>query len=292
MRRRTGSEAERDEMDVYEDLINERNAGRACALATIVAFKGSIPAASDAKMVVHEDGRIVGTVGGGPAEAEVIIAAREVIAKGRPQMVSFSLHDNPKLDTGMVCGGSLDVYVEPILPTPSMYLFGAGHVGVVTARAAEAAGWETVIVDDRPEFASTDRFPTARAVFAEPFDAAMAKLEPDTRSAIFIATRCHELDGRVLKWALGTKAGYIGMIGSKRKVLTVFAALQSEGVPADAFERVHAPVGLDIGAETPAEIAVSVIAEAIAWRRGAEAVRPIMRNMRNLGLAATRKEAS
>lgn len=279
-------------MDVYEDLIRERSEGRACALATIVAFKGSIPAAHDAKMLVHEDGSIVGTVGGGPAEAEVILAARDVIARGRPQMVSFSLHDHPKLDTGMVCGGSLDVYVEPVVPQPVMYLFGAGHVGVVTARAAEAAGWATVIVDDRPEFATAERFPGASAVRAEPFESAMAALDPNPRSAIFIATRCHELDGRVLKWAVGTKAGYVGMIGSKRKVQTVFGALTGEGVPPEAFDRVHAPVGLAIGAETPAEIAVSVVAEVIAWRRGAEGVVPITRNMRALCERVRMKEAS
>lgn len=280
-------------MDVYEDLIRERNEGRACALATIVAFKGSIPAADDAKMVVHEDGSIVGTVGGGPAEAEVILAAAEVIAKARPQMVSFQLHENPKFDTGMVCGGSLDVYVEPIVPQPTMYVFGAGHVGLVTARAAQAAGWQTVIVDDRPEFANADRFPMAREIHAEPFEAAMAALKPNRRAAIFIATRCHELDGQVLKWAVGTDAGYVGMIGSRRKVLTVFARLQSEGIPVEAFEKVHAPVGLDIGAQTPDEIAVSVLAEVIAWRRGAEKVRPIMRNMRSLAEpVARKKEAS
>ncbi len=279
-------------MDVYEDLIRERNEGRACALATIVAFKGSIPAAEDAKMLVHEDGSIVGTVGGGPAEAEVILAARDVIAKGRPQMISFALHDDPKLDTGMVCGGNLDVYVEPIIPTPTMYLFGAGHVGAVTEKAARAAGWQTVVVDDRPEFANSERFPDAKQVLSASFAASMAALVPNRRSAVFIATRCHELDGDVLRWALGTEAGYIGMIGSKRKVTTVLAKLQGEGFGPDRFDRVHAPVGLDIGAETPEEIAVSVLAEVIAWRRGAEAVRPIMRNMRALADRVPRKEAS
>lgn len=279
-------------MDVYEDLIREKHEGRACAMATIVAFKGSIPSHENAKMIVHEDGSIVGTVGGGPAEAEVILAARDVIAKGKPAMISFSLHDNPKLDTGMVCGGSLDVYVEPICPAPVMYVFGAGHVGLVTARAARAAGWDTVVADDRPEFANAERFPTASAIHAESFETAMAALKPNARSAIFIATRCHELDGQILRWAVDTPAGYIGMIGSKRKVLTVFAKLQSDGVPAEAFERVHAPVGLDIGAETPEEIAVSVTAELIAWRRGASSVLPIMRNMRTLADRIPRKEAS
>lgn len=279
-------------MDVYEDLIRERNEGRACAMATIVAVKGSIPSHESAKMVVHEDGSIVGTVGGGPAEAEVILAAREVISSGRPQMISFSLHDNPAMDAGMVCGGSLDVYVEPVVPEPTMYLFGAGHVGLVTARAAQAAGWRTVIVDDRPEFANRDRFPGAAEVVADAFETAMAGLKPNRRAAIFIATRCHELDGRVLRWAVDTEAGYIGMIGSKRKVLTVYGRLQADGVPADAFARVHAPVGLDIAAQTPEEIAISVVAELIAWRRGAEKVRPIMRSMQALAERLPTREAS
>jgi xanthine dehydrogenase accessory factor len=279
-------------MDVYEDLIAERAAGRACALATIVNVQGSIPSHASAKMVVHEDGSITGTVGGGAAEAEVILAAREVIASERPQMVSFALHENPKLDTGMVCGGSLDVYVEPIVPAPVLHLFGAGHVGLLTAKAATLAGLETIVVDDRPEFANAERFPDARAIHAESFATAMAALAPNRRSMVVIATRCHEIDGEVLDWALGTEAGYIGMIGSRRKVLTVHERLRAAGRPAAAFERVHAPVGLDIGAETPEEIAISVVAEIIAWRRDAAAVRPLMRNMATLAERSRPKVAS
>ncbi|TBW36130.1 xanthine dehydrogenase [Siculibacillus lacustris] len=279
-------------MDVYEDLIRERAAGRPCALATIVAVQGSIPSHASAKMVVHEDGSIVGTVGGGPAEAEVILAAREVLTTGKPKMISFALHEDPRLDSGMVCGGSLDVYVEPIVPAPVVHLFGAGHVGLVTARMARLSGHDTVIVDDRPEFANAERFPDAKLILSGSFEESMARLTPDRRAMVVIATRCHELDGQVLRWALGTEAGYIGMIGSKRKILTVFARLQGEGVPAAAFERVHAPIGLDIGAETPEEIAVSVVAEMIAWRRGAAGVRPIMRNMATLAERSRHKEAS
>jgi xanthine dehydrogenase accessory factor len=207
-------------------------------------------------------------------------------------MVSFSLHDNPRLDTGMVCGGSLDVYVEPIIPAPVVYLFGAGHVGLITAKMARIAGFETVIADDRPEFANPERFPGAREIHAEAFATTMEKLSPNPRSMIFIATRCHELDGEVLRWALGTAAGYIGMIGSRRKVLTVYGRLQAEGFPMEAFERVHAPVGLPIGADTPEEIAVSVVAELIAWRRGAEAVQPLMRNMAELARRTQPKAVS
>ena len=279
--------------NVYEDLVGEQSAGRSCAMATIVAFQGSIPSRGNAKMLVHEDGSIVGTVGGGAVEAEVILAARDVISSDKPTMLSFSLNDNPRLDTGMVCGGSLDIYIEPICPKPAVYLFGAGHVGLMVDRAARLAGFDTVVIDDRPEFANAARFPEAARVIAEPtYAEGFAKLSPNARSLIFIATRCHELDGEVLEWALATPAGYIGMIGSKRKVTTVFTHLQSHGVPPEAFERVHAPVGLDIGADTPEEIAISVVAEFIAWRRRAAAAMPIMRTMRASADQARRKEAS
>lgn len=266
-------------MDVYDALIAERDAGHACALATIVNVQGSIPSHASAKMLVREDGSIAGTVGGGPVEAEVILAAREAIAEDKPRMAAFALRENPKLDTGMVCGGSLDIFIEPIVPAPVLHLFGAGHVGVLLARAARFAGMRTVIVDDRAAFANAERFPDSLAIHAGSFDASMAALRPNRRSMIFIATRCHGIDAEVLRWALGTGAGYIGMIGSQRKVLTIFDRLRGEGFDDAAFERVHAPVGLDIGARTPEEIAVSVVAELVAWRREAAAVRPLMRNM-------------
>jgi xanthine dehydrogenase accessory factor len=189
-----------------------------------------------------------------------------------------------------VCGGSLDVFVEAIRPAPVLYVFGAGHVGVVTARAARLAGLDVVVVDDRPEFANADRFPDAQAVHAGDFEQTMATLRPNARALIFIATRCHEMDGRVLRWAIDTPAGYVGMIGSKRKVNVVFKTLVAEGVAADKLGRVHAPVGLDIGAGTPEEIAISVVAEMIAHLRNAEAVRPLMRSMGELVLQTPRVE--
>lgn len=266
-------------MDIYEELIREREDGRPCAIATIVNVVGSIPSYASAKMLVRENGTIVGTVGGGPAEAEVIREAAEVIATGHPKMLSFGLHDNPEMDSGMVCGGSLDVFVEAIRPAPVLYLFGAGHVGVVTARAARLAGLEVVVIDDRAEFACAERFPNVQAIHVGEFEAVMERLSPNRRALIFIATRCHEIDGRVLRWAVGTPAGYVGMIGSKRKVVTVFDRLVAEGLSPEAFARVHAPVGLDIGADTPEEIAISVAAEMVAHVRGAAAVRPLVRTM-------------
>ena len=259
-------------MDVFEELVRERSARRPCALATIVNVQGSVPASDHAKMLVRADGSIVGTVGGGAAEGEVIVKACEAMKDGKPRMVSFNLHDNPLMDSGMVCGGALDVFVEPFRPAVSAYLFGGGHVGLVTARLAQSVGFEVEVIDDRPEFANAERFPEARAVHAGPWEEVTAKLAPDERALIFIATRGHAHDTKVLSWALTTPAGYIGMIGSKRKVQTVFNKIRTQNVPAERLARVHAPVGLNIGADTPEEIAVSVVAEMIAHIRGAEAV--------------------
>ncbi|WP_237152910.1 XdhC family protein [Oryzibacter oryziterrae] len=269
-------------MDVYEALIEERKAGRASALATIVNVVGSIPGSATAKMLVREDGSIVGTVGGGPAEAEVMLRAREVIESGKPQMISFKLRENPDFDMGMVCGGSLDIYVEAIVPKPVVYVFGGGHVGYVTERAARLAGFDVVVADDRQAFANRERFPDAVDVLSSSFASIMERLTPNSRALIFIASRCHELDAEILKWAVHTPAGYIGMIGSKRKVVTVFNTLTADGVAPDRFDRVRAPVGLDIGADTPEEIAFSVVSEMIAHIRRADAALPLSRSMRAL----------
>jgi xanthine dehydrogenase accessory factor len=269
-------------MDVYETLLDERRAGRVTALATIVNVIGSIPSSAAAKMLVKEDGSIVGTVGGGPAEAEVMFRAREVIETGKPQMISFRLHENPEFDMGMVCGGSLDIYLEAIVPASTVYIFGGGHVGLKMAEAANLAGFEVVVADDRAAFANPERFPKAKETHTGPFAAIMERLDPGKRALIFIASRCHELDTQILRWAITTPAGYIGMIGSKRKVLTVFETLTAEGVAPERFAHVRAPVGLDIGADTPEEIAISVVAEMIAHVRKADAATPLSRSMRAL----------
>ncbi|CAH2603846.1 Xanthine dehydrogenase [Rhodovastum atsumiense] len=269
-------------MDVYEQLIHERAEGRSCALATIVNVVGSIPSYTCAKMLVREDGTIVGTIGGGAAEGRAIAIAREVLETGRPQMISFNLHENPVLDIGMVCGGSLDIFVEAIRPSPTAYIFGGGHIGFIMARLARLVGFEVVVIDDRPEFANRDRFPEVQAVHAGDLAASMEQLRPNRSSLIFIATRGHGLDGQALAWALGTSAGYIGMIGSKRKVITIGKRLMAQGIPAEQFRRVQAPVGLDIGADTPEEIAIAVIAEMIANIRKSEGARPLVRTMADL----------
>jgi xanthine dehydrogenase accessory factor len=263
-------------MDIYEEIVRLRQEGRRGAIATIVNVRGSIPSFETAKMLIRDDGSILGTVGGGCVEAEVWQAAREVMESEKPRTITFNLNQDPKYDTGLVCGGTLDIFIEPVLPPASLYIFGAGHVALNLYRTAKNAGFDVNVIDDRESYANRERFPEAKEVIAEDFDRAMARISPNETSYIVIVTRGHHDDMRVLRWAVQTQARYIGMIGSKRKTITIFRELVKEGIPEHLFERVHAPVGLDIGAITPEEIAVAITAELIATRRRVERSLPHM----------------
>ena len=263
-------------MDIYEQIVQLRREGRCGAVATIVNVRGSIPSFRTAKMLVRDDGSIVGTIGGGCVEADVWQAAREVMESEKPRTLHFDLNQDPKYDTGLVCGGTLEVFIEPVLPPALLYIFGAGHVARNVCSVAASAGFEVVVTDDRSSYATNERFPAAREVSAMDFDRAMEKLDPAESSYIIIVTRGHRDDMRILRWAVQTRARYVGMIGSRRKVIGIFKTLREEGVPGHLFDRVHAPVGLDIGAVTPEEIAVAITAELIAFRRHADADLPHM----------------
>jgi len=257
-------------MDIFEEIVELRRAGRRGALATIVNARGSIPSFESAKMLVRDDGSIAGTIGGGCVEAEVWQAAREVMEEEKPRTLTFNLNHDPKYDSGLVCGGTLEIYLEPILPVQTLYLFGAGHISVNVYRAARMAGFEVVVVDDRESFANRERFPEAKDVYAEDFERTLSQLAPNHSSYLVIVTRGHRDDMRVLRWAVKTPAKYIGMIGSQRKVIAIYKQLQQDGIAAEKLARVYAPVGLEIGAITPEEIAISIVAEMIAIRRGAD----------------------
>jgi xanthine dehydrogenase accessory factor len=263
-------------VDIYEEVVKLRQQGRRGAVATIVNVRGSIPSFETAKMLVRDDGSIAGTIGGGCVEAEVWQAARDVMESEKPRSMTFDLNQDPKYDTGLVCGGTLDVFIEPVLPAASLYIFGAGHVALNLYEVSRRAGFDVTVIDDRESYASRERFPHARQLIAEDFDKAMARLTPAESSYIVIVTRGHRDDMRVLRWAVETQARYIGMIGSKRKTITIFRELVAQGIPQRLFERVHAPVGLDIGAITPEEIAVAITAELIAVRRRASRALPHM----------------
>src|SRR5437868_3325910 len=254
-------------MDLYEELVRLRKLGQKCALATIVQVRGSIPSYESAKLLVREDGSMMGTVGGGCVEAEVWTAAREVIETEKPKHLTFSLGQDAAYDNGLICGGQLNIFVEPVIPQPRAFIFGGGHVSKSISKIANLAGFSTTIVDDREQFANAERFPEAEETFAEEYESVFPKLTVTSSSYLIIVTRGHRDDMRVLRWAVNTPARYIAMIGSKRKTISVVHELEKEGIPREAFEKVFAPMGLEIGAELPEEIAISVVAEMIAVRR-------------------------
>jgi len=254
-------------MDLFDEIVRLRKEGQKCALATIVQVNGSIPSYESAKLLVREDGSMAGTIGGGCVEAEVWNAAREVIATERPRQMKFSLGQDAAYDNGLICGGQLEVFVEAIVPQPRTYIFGAGHISKSLCKVAALAGFAPTIIDNREQYANRERFPEADEVHAEEYEDLFPKLSIRDTSYIVIVTRGHRDDMRVLRWALGTPARYIAMIGSRRKVIGVMKELEKEGVAAGSLDRLFAPMGFDIGAITPEEIAVSVVAEMIAARR-------------------------
>jgi xanthine dehydrogenase accessory factor len=257
-------------MDVYEELLRLRRLGQKCALATIVQVRGSIPSYESAKLLVREDGSMIGTIGGGCVEAEVWNAAREVLETEKPRHLTFNLGQDAAYDNGLICGGQLDVFVEPVLPVPGAFIFGAGHISKSLSKVASLAGFSTTIIDNRETFANRERFPEADEIYAAEYEEVFSKLPVNETSYLIIVTRGHRDDMRVLRWAITTTARYIAMIGSRRKVISVIKELEKEGVARESFERVFAPMGLEIGAVSPEEIAVAVVAEMIAVRRNAE----------------------
>jgi xanthine dehydrogenase accessory factor len=257
-------------MDIFDEIVRLRRLGQKCALATIVQVRGSIPSFESAKLLVREDGSMLGTIGGGCVEAEVWNAAREVIETEKPRHLNFSLGQDAAYDNGLICGGQLNVFVEPVIPQPTAIIFGAGHISKSLSKVATLAGFRTVVVDDREQFANRERFPEADEIHAGEYEQVFPELVVNEISYVVIVTRGHRDDMRVLRWAIGTTARYIAMIGSKRKVISVIKELEKEGFPATAFERIFAPMGFEIGAVTPEEIAVSVVAEMIAMRRNPE----------------------
>ncbi len=273
-------------MDVYDELIRLRRLGQKCAIATIVQVRGSIPSFESAKLLVREDGSMIGTIGGGCVEAEVWNAAREVMETEKSKHMSFNLGQDAAYDNGLICGGQLDVFVEPVIPPPRAIIFGAGHISKSLCKVANLAGFSTTIVDNRESFANRERFPEADEIFAEEYEDVFPKLTVHESTYLIIVTRGHRDDMRVLRWAATTQARYVAMIGSKRKVLSVVKELEKDGLSRQQLDRIHAPMGLEIGAISPEEIAISVAAEMIAVRRNPKS------NWRSLSMSVFAEESS
>ncbi|MDO8803683.1 MAG: XdhC/CoxI family protein [Elusimicrobiota bacterium] len=233
--------------------------GRSAAFVTVISVGGSTPREAGAKMLVYADGSIEGTVGGGSIEAMTIKQAVECLKKGAGGKFVFDL--KPGGNTGMICMGKMEVYIDVYKDPLKILILGGGHVGVKIAEACRLAGYPYTVADDRKEFANADRFPGARAIINEAPQKAVEIAAPDKATYAVILTRGHALDRECLEAALKTPAAYIGMIGSGDKVRESFRLLGEKNIYPLKDKRVHAPVGLNLGGKTPGEIAVSVLAE-------------------------------
>jgi len=352
--------------DVYSEIIRALENKEKLALATLITRVGSAPRGVGAKYLIKEDGTSLGSIGGGCVEAEVWQGAREVMKKGEGGVLRFSLTAEQLAEGGLICGGNIDIFVEPlkeefipiyreimrikqkggaaalatlisvdgvfpqgerlkalfkisgekvgslidgkeleqtileegtallkeqkpkviflnsgredtswkkmevllepILSEPTVYIFGAGHISQQLSPLAKRVHFRVVVMDDREIFANRERFPEADEVIVSEFEECFDRFSIDESSYIVIVTRGHLYDGFVLEQAVKTNARYIGMIGSKKKIRTLYQNLMEKGVPKEALNRVHAPIGLDIHSETPEEIGVSIIAELIKAR--------------------------
>jgi len=254
--------------EVFSAVTDALDRGEPAALVTIVSTTGSTPQRVGAKMLVFGDGRIVGTIGGGCYENDAFGKAREAILKRAPQLVHYELDDDFAQETGLICGGQMDVYIEPIEPSPELYIVGAGHVGFHLARIAQEVGFRVHVADDREKFANPERFPTAAEIVVEDIPAWIARASIPAHAYVVIVTRGHTNDLEALRALAPRDLRYLGLIGSRAKVARIYDELSAAQMPAETLRRVHAPIGLDIGAVTPQEIAVSILAELIAVKHG------------------------
>jgi xanthine dehydrogenase accessory factor len=235
----------------------------------VVRAQGSTPQRAGAKMLVWADGRTVGTIGGGCYENDAFWKARESIASGKPLLLHYELNDDFAQENGLICGGRMDVHIDPLVPSPRLFIIGAGHVGLHLARVASDVGFHIHVIDDREKFANAERFPSADIV-VEPIPEWLHRAELPPSSYVVIVTRGHQHDLEALRALAARDLKYLGLIGSRAKVARIYDALLAEGMPPESLERVHSPIGLEIGAVTPAEIAISILAQLIAVSRGVD----------------------
>lgn len=259
--------------------------GEPVALVTVVRARGSTPQRAGAKMLVFADGRTVGTIGGGCYENDAFWKARAAIASGRPSLLHYELNDDFAQENGLVCGGQMDVHVDPLEPTPHLFIIGAGHVGWHLGRLAPDAGFRVHVVDDREKFANAERFPGAERVIAADIPDWLQTAHLPSSGFVVVVTRGHTHDLEAMRALAARDLRYLGLIGSRAKVRRIFDLLIADGMPAECLERIHAPIGLDIGAVTPAEIAVSILAQLIAVRRGAATRAAAMQGLKAAGPA-------
>ncbi|HSF15383.1 MAG TPA: XdhC/CoxI family protein [Vicinamibacteria bacterium] len=250
---------------VFFELEEAIQRGEAVALVTILETRGSTPQKAGAKMVVGRDGRLKGTVGGGCVESEILRRAQRALETRRCEIGSYDFNADED-ENGLICGGSMKVFIEPVLPPPRLYVIGAGHVAMPVAQIAKIAGFEVVVLDDRVKYANEERFPDADIVKAGPISQLAREFSYGDNAYVVIVTRGHKEDEEALRVFIEEDTAYIGLIGSVSKIEKIFHRLERDGVSRERLDRVHSPMGLDLGGSTPGEIAVSIVSELISVR--------------------------
>ena len=258
-----------DDRHVLEELLAAQSRRQPVALAVIIRDQGSVPRHAGTKMLVYSDGRTLGTIGGGEMEARVVTAAAEALRDGQPRLVPYSLVDPQRGDPG-VCGGSVEIYVEPHLSPATLYVVGCGHVGRALVSLGHWLGYRVVAWDDRAELATPENVPDADVLLSGLLLDALAAQPIDARTYVAVVTRNVSLDRQILPHLLATPAAYLGVMGSRRRWQETERQLLADGLMAEQLDRIVAPIGLELNAESPAEIAVSIMAQIIMAQRGGD----------------------
>jgi xanthine dehydrogenase accessory factor len=251
---------------VYEATLEAIRQNQPACVLTVIEARGSTPREVGAKMLLRADGSTVGTIGGGALEASAIADAEAALNDGISRVTEYSLRGREQ-DLG-VCGGTAKVFIEVLRLKPTLLIAGGGHVAQPLAQFGHLLGFRTVVVDDRPDFVERARFPHADELVVTPFESLLEKVAITPQTFVAIVTHGHQFDTVVLRQVVTSAAAYIGMIGSRKKVRTVFEQLLSEGVPKEKLAQVYAPVGLRTRGQTPAEIALSIMAEIVLVQHG------------------------
>jgi xanthine dehydrogenase accessory factor len=252
---------------MFDEVAAVLRRGESLALLTVVRVYGAAPCPPGSKVIVRKDGRLTGSLGGAGTDARAREDGLRIMQSGQAELVTYHLDPDSGESVGS-CGATLEIFVEPARPEPRLLIAGSGYVAQALARLAGPLGWRVWMVDDRSEFTRSADLPSSVEITVADITTWLKERDPDQMTAVVIVTRGHRIDEEALRAALATSAGYIGMISSPSKVRAIFRRLLRANVPRDELERVHAPIGLDLGAETPDEIALSIAAELLQWRRG------------------------
>lgn len=252
---------------IFSELLAANKAGEPIALATIIRARGSVPRHAGSKMLVYEDGRISGTIGGGEMEARVVQEAVSALDEGQPRVVPYSLVDPANGDPG-VCGGEVEIYIEPYQPATTIFVIGCGHVGRAVVKLAKWLGFRVVANDDRQELATPEQTPDADIYLPGSIEEVLAGFNVTNNTYIVVVTRNVLLDRQILPQLVDTRAPYIGVIGSRRRWEETKRFLREDGLNEEQIQSFHSPIGLELQAETPEEIALSIMAEIVMFRHG------------------------